>query len=268
MKLTNLNRINDTLSRLEALREEVSMDLPNFYLTGTSMDALEETSRMLVSGLEKGDFLSFSGIVQHFSILAPYFRSSEDAAKFLSRLEESISIARDCYSAFRGIVVLALSAEWAELDESARLEPIVRAIRSHPELCFVVLLPVQGEEEDEKVKKVLYGCAAWVELNVELPTLSSRIDEFAQNAEEKGYQLSDEGKEYLTRTLEEECEGEHHLTNLGRIVEQIDLERRLSGDGNRTITVEDLARFVEPSTGRKEELRIGFALSGTDTERK
>lgn len=169
MKLKNLRHISETVSRLQKLQEEMGISCPNFFLTGSSWDTLEEAAVYLRKALTHSSLIPFHGGVTDFALSVPHFTSAESAVHFLNRLEESVHIATDIYSRFQGIVLLLLDAEWAQLEDLSRFEPVLHVIRSHPELCFLVVLPVGAGGDDSRVRKALYSCAAWVELEIQLP---------------------------------------------------------------------------------------------------
>lgn len=260
MKLKNLRHISKTVSRLQTLQEEMGISCPNFFLSGPSQDTLEEAALYLLKALSHSTMINFSGAVKNFTLGVPCFTSAESAVHFLNRLEESVNIATDIYSSFRGVILLLLDAGWAQVDDLSRFEPVLHAIRSHPELCFLVVLPVSAGGDDSRVKKALYSCAAWVEMEIQLPNARQCVDELCESAKRSGFLVTEEAERYLLEAMKDGREEPPTPETLSHMLHQIVLERRLSGDCLVSIGILDVQRFVQP-VHRREPMTIGFALS-------
>lgn len=260
MKLKNLRHISETVARLQALQDEMGMSCPNFFLSGPSQETLEEAAQYLIKALTHSTLIPFNGAVRNFALSVPCFTSAESAARFLNRLEESVSIAADIYSSFRGVVLLLLGEDWALIEDLSCFELVLHAIRSHPELCFLVVLPVSADGDDRRIKKALYNCAAWVEMEVQLPNARQCVDELCDSARRSGYLVTEEAERYLLESLKDNRAVAPTPEALAHMLHQIVLERRLSGDCLVSIGIADVQRFVQPVRHR-EAVPIGFALT-------
>lgn len=265
MKLNNLRHISETVSRLQTLQDELGIGCPSFFLSGPSQDTLDEAALYLLKALSNSTLIPFNGAVTDFALSVPCFSSAEPAVRFLDRLEESISIAADIYSRFRGIVLLLLDADWARKEDLSRFEVVLHAIRSHPELCFLVVLPIGTDGNDARVKKALYNCAVWVEMEIQLPNARQCVDELCDNARRSGYLVTEEAEGYLLKALKDGREEPLTPEVLSHMLHQIVLERRLTGDCLASIDLADVQRFVRPLQ-RRETVPIGFTLSRSKPE--
>ena len=90
----------------------ISGKCPNFYVTGTSIPAMEKLGMSIVKIIEEKKLISFKGLVKHFTIKMPYFQDDELASNFFEHLKKSYSIARDCYDRYSGLILVELSKEW------------------------------------------------------------------------------------------------------------------------------------------------------------
>ena len=124
---------------LEQIRRIKPGICPDFYLRGHSTYALEALGLEITKEIETRKLIMFKGIVQHFSIYLPYFDSENGASKFMDHLRESVSVARDCYDSYQGIVLLECSEEWNAYGFNPKLNVVLNYIKAQTGICFIVL---------------------------------------------------------------------------------------------------------------------------------
>ena len=237
---------------------------PNLFLSGRSISALERAGLDLAEKIEEKNMIPFKGTVKKFSVLMPYFEDEKDAVNFISHLKNSVSIARDCYDQYRGIVLMELSEKWSEKKINPfALEVILDYIKINPQICFIMLFPIT--EKGKKVEEFyceLSTCSIWMKVPVETSPIQECVALFCAVAEAHGYYVTEKAEEVLAEKLKQR--DEFHLENMEivkQLISQILFEHALYEE-DRKIIDENEVMCIAGSTGKEEKKirKIGFMV--------
>lgn len=132
-----MEKRENIIRRLMELEENFPAE-NHYYFTGKSILLLEAYGVRLI---EKETKMVFKGIVKHFSIVVPYFDDLKGADKFLCELRESVSIARNCYDEYSGIILMEFDIEWSIHGVNESLIKVLEYIGAFNQIRFIVLLP-------------------------------------------------------------------------------------------------------------------------------
>ncbi len=172
------------------------------YISGKSTNSMEHLAYRIIEYLEECRERVFTGIVKHFSIEMPYIDSREGAINFLDSLRESISIAKDCYDEYRGIVLLECSDEWEEYGINHAILSIMDYLRKLENMQFVVIETVRSEQHPLLYRAFSligpWASVEYIELNIE-----QCVDLGIDRLQKIGFQVTDKGKQLLHTYLED-----------------------------------------------------------------
>lgn len=174
----------------------------NCYILGKSTNSMEHLAYRVINHLEECCERIFTGIVKHFSIEMPYFDTREGAIKFMDSLRNSISIARDCYDEYRGIVLLECSDEWGKYGINHAIINIMDYLRSLENIQFIVIETVRHEKHTLLFRAFsLIGIWAIVEYS------DLNIDQCVELGIDKlhkiGFEVTDNGRQLLHSYLKD-----------------------------------------------------------------
>ena len=233
---------------------------PNFYLTGESIPALEGFARRLAATIEEKNLIRFQGAVKDFTILMPYFTEGEEARAFLRHLNHSVSIARDCYDRFCGIVLIELLIEWGERGFNRAMDAVLDYIRQNEQICFFILLPLAGKQKSgENFFRELSRCSTWMKLSCKTPSPRQCIALFQALAVEQGNEISSDAKGVLLNQLRQRSQtSADNAQVVAQLLEQILFDRKINADDRTVIGVEDVMG-IAGTTAEKRGHTIGFA---------
>ena len=231
--------------------------LPCFFASGASNRILEPFALELANAIEKRPGMRLKGSVKHFSIRMPYCTELEAMNCFLGRLLESVCIAKDCYEAFRGLVLIELDPDWCENGPNRCFDSLTEFIQNHSGICFVLIAEGEGVKQDALYSAV-ESSAVWLRVEPARTDIEYCCYLFRCRALEKGYKVTDEALSKLRRNLtEKEKEGCDVKKTVFRTLEQIDMLKKLMNDVGGTIDASDLAQGVRPE-GEPRRAAIGF----------
>lgn len=212
-----------------------------FLIYGGFAPGAEKLARDICQWLEEGTRLPFQGSVRDFSISLPYFTDARAAESFLTRLKESVSIAKDCYEEFCGIILVTFAAEWAKNGVNEALWPVMEYMRSLSRVRYIFLVP---EEADRgKVQALLPAFSMvgrWVFAEVEAPDGKAFLKALVQAARKRKYSVSGDVKKALGERIGELC-GTDVEKLAEEWLEQIEMNRLLMEDPGRIVLMEDLS---------------------------
>lgn len=237
---------------------------PNLFLSGKSISTLERAGLNLAEKIEEKNMIAFKGMVKKFSVLMPYFEDEKDVVNFISHLKNSVSIARDCYEQYCGIVLVELSEKWSEKKINPFvLEAFLDYIKVNPQICFIMLLPVtENGTKAEEFYCELSTCSIWMKVPVETSPIQECISLFRAVAESHGYSVTEKAEEVLIEKLKQR--DELYIENVEivkQLVSQILFEHALYEE-DRKIIDENEIMYIAGSTGKKEKKirKIGFTV--------
>lgn len=229
----------------------------HYYFTGKSMPLLEDYGFSLIEQIEEKGQMTFKGIVKHFSILMPYFSDMKEAEKFIGKLKESISIAKDCYDEYAGIILIECEKEWGIHGINESVTKVLAYMKSLVHIRFVVLFPHTNQKENE-LYPVLSTVGVWALVEIGEIDFKTYLEECDRILKEEGLMLSEQMQEEMCDLLNKRQYGvadmEWILTQWGK---QVSLNRRLSGNDCRYITMEDIS-LLSGVNKKKETRMIGF----------
>ena len=220
---------------------------------------LENYALELVRELES-NLVFFKGIVKYFAVKMPYINSSEEQNSFNAKVLESISIARDCYNEFRGIIIIELDQLWCSSGANEYFSCVNRMFNSFPKNCYIVI--ATGKENTNKLKSIKSQLSeSCIIIDAALPELDLQFfsNLFVSAALDMGYSVTDAAKNQMKRYLSDM----RWLTkDVKRLVMQtlfqIDIAKKLSED-NRVIDELDVINLPGKSERVPEKTKIGFA---------
>ena len=235
---------------------------PNFYLRGASLSILEEMSLEIVQTIRKEKLNDFRGIVDYFSIKMPYYTTEGEAKKFMEHLQESVSIAKDCYSSFCGTVIVVLAQEWTQKGSNPSLEIFLDYIQAFRQICFILVVPENEKSNNsEQLFSAFRHCCTWMIFQAQPPCTKQCVKEFTKYAKNWGYEVSAEAEMVLLKQLEsQQNEGVDKRKIMEQLARQIAFERNINLDTNSIIDAKDV-RDIFGDEQKKKSNTIGFIRS-------
>lgn len=232
---------------------------PSFFAYGESLFPLEKLACDITKTIEQCHQMHFRGIVKHFSIRMPYFRERNDADRFLEKIEESMSIARDCYSSFKGIIIIELSKEWITNGMNSYFSFLTNYICTHSDNCFVLIIETDKDDIGVNlIRQALLGSTLWLELQVVEHELDHCVNLFRSMAKDLGLEISEDAESIIPEMLKQT---ETSIMTLEQVVcqtlLQIELEKRVS-NAEMVVRLDDLL-LLPKTIQEKPKIRIGFS---------
>lgn len=233
---------------------------PCFFINGSSeLGLLENYALELVSELES-NLVLFKGIVKYFAVKMPHISSSEEQHSFTEKILESISIARDCYNEFKGIIIIELDQLWCAFGANEHFSCINQVINSFPKNCYIMV--AAGKENTNKLKSIKSQLSESCILIDAAPPefdLQYYSNLFVSAALDMGYSVTDAANNQMKHYLSDM----RWLTkDVKRLVMQalfqIDITKKLT-DANRIIDELDVINLPGKSGRVPEKAKIGFA---------
>ncbi|MCD7823343.1 MAG: hypothetical protein LUG86_04915 [Oscillospiraceae bacterium] len=232
---------------------------PNFFLTGRSYSSLEKRAIDLADEIQKRKLVDFSGTKQDFSIVIPYFNEPGAAKSFVDRLAESISIARDCYYQYRGIVIIEFDKEWSKRGINNPLRTVFDYIKSQKELCFI-LLAINSKESDyiSSIYNELCSMDLWLPLEVESASPEECLDYVKATAGHFKLSIPEDVSEALLKMFRQRDE-----TNISNeeaaesLVKQILFKRLVNSNHSPEIDISEIS-YLNSSSRAHFSRQIGF----------
>ena len=215
---------------------------PNFYLRGSSLSILEEMSLEIVQTIRREKLNDCRGIVDYFSIKMPYYTTEGEAKKFMEHLQESVSIAKDCYSSFCGTVIVVLAQEWTQKGSNPSLEIFLDYIQVFKQICFILVVPENEKSSNsDQLFAAFRHCCTWMMFQAQLPCAKQCVKEFTEYAKYWGYEVSAEAERVLLKQLESQQEGGADKRKvIKQLARQIVFERSINQDMDSMIGAEDV----------------------------
>ena len=112
---------------------------PCFFINGSSELGLLENYALELVGELESNLAFFKGIVKYFAVKMPHINSSKEQNSFTEKVLESISIARDCYNEFRGIIIIELDQLWNASGANEHFSCVNQVFNSFSKNCYIVV---------------------------------------------------------------------------------------------------------------------------------
>lgn len=247
------NRLSDILDNIAELQ-----CCPNFFISGESTTSREKLSLMVSDELCQRKLINFKGAKKRFSIRLPFCNSLKEMNSFLSHLKNSVSIARDCYDSFRGIVIVEMEPEWASSECRPSVKPFFDYIGAHGDICFVVIFPNTLSHDDCKLfYNEISDYGYWIQLEAESPTINSCVELFEKMITESGFKPDDEALNTLREVLKtRNSENVDNREAVEQLAKRIVFERTVSDIKKTKISKDEIMRI---SGQKNSKVQIGFA---------
>lgn len=261
--MLNLKKQDDDI--VKSLKYLKDSECPNFFICGKSVSAMEKLAMRMVQKLEEQEALKFKGMCKHFTIIMPYFDSENGMFSFWGHLLNSISIARDCYDAYCGFVLIEMSDKWGDEGPNDYLGMIFEHIRDQDSMRFLMLCP---EGKNSKQMDCLFAEFAsylpCLKVYSATPTVHQCLSIFNEQAKQKGFLVSEDANLYLRQKLKERDEKKtENIDALNTLIKQICFEKEFNRNNDKTIEVEEIQMyFLEKQ--KKNRVPIGFATRDLD----
>ena len=252
MKLKD-NRFSDILDNVAGLQ-----CCPNFFISGESTTSREKLGIAVSDELCQRKLINFKGVKKRFSIRLPFCNSLKEMNSFLSHLQNSVSIARDCYESFRGIVMVEMDSDWSETECENSIEPFFDYIGSHEDICFIVIFPgVISQDCCSFFYNEISDYGYWIHLEMESLTIDSCVGLFEKMITESGFKVESEVLDALREVLK--TRNQDNVGNqeaVEQLVKRIVFERTVSENRETKISKDEIMRIY----GQKNsKVQIGFA---------
>lgn len=233
--------------------------VPCFFVNGSSEQELLESYTMRIVNELKGSLLFFKGIVKSFAIKMPYITSSEEQNLFIEKFLESISIARDCYSEYRGIIIIELDQEWSLYGANIYFSCLTQMFNSFSKNCYIV---IATENEKENKTKILGRqlSESSVLIDAALPELDIPFysNLFVSIAADMGYTIVEPAKKQIKHYLTDvSCYAKDMRQAIVRTLFQIDISKKLT-NSDKIIDELDVANLPRRSERDPIKTKIGF----------
>ena len=257
MNIGNIEK--EILQNIEKMDND---DLPNIYIFGDSVCAMESLGIAIADTIEKQKKMRFKGIAKHFSVIMPYFDGYKDAVHFLRDLKESISIAQDCYDEFCGIVLIECEEDWSKYGANTSMQKVFTYMRSLRQVCFVVLMPegkVNGKNDE--LFSAFSSVGIWMKINYSLSDVQYCVSKCIDIAQKEGYVITDEVRQALYHRLNQRRQTViDNESAVKQWMKQIIFNRQMSNNQNRTISIEEVNTIPEILT-KEHNISIGFGTN-------
>jgi len=237
-------------------------DCPNFYITGNSISSIENLGIKLAKAVKDYNLINYKGIVTYFTINMPYYDDNEKAGVFISRLKDSVSIARDCYDSYCGTVLIEMSEEWSKKGYNPALEIFLDYIQKEKKIHFIILIPLIKYHNNEKILFMEFTrCGIWLKINSYAPTVEQCINLFEDKAKKQGYRVSQNAKQILEDKLKtRDVLKTDNIKIVQQLIKQIVFNKSIQQNKNNVIDTEDID-FVAGIEKNTENKRIGFSAN-------
>jgi len=239
--------------------KQIKGTCPNFYIIGHSFSAMERLGLKIAEVIDQQEMLSFKGVVRTFTIKMPYYDNHQAAESFMNHFCDSYSIARDCYDAYTGTVVVELAEEWGKKGYNSSLRPFLEYIAKHSNVCFVLLvLSCQDQEKDNALFSEFVRYGVWMRFYSETPSVDQCVKYFVTMAEKEGWSVQAEAERLLSENLKQRSEAEtENIIVVERLFRQFCLDQGMKRNGSKVIRARDICLI--PGLQKKEPIRtIGF----------
>ncbi len=247
----------------DVLRKIDGHSCPDFFLTGTSYSSLERAALELADGIEQRKLISFMGTKQKFSIIMPYFSDQQSAKSFVRRLGESVSIARDCYYQFRGIVIIECDREWSKKGSNSSMQIVFDYLKRHDEICFIVLAVDDGGSK-EHINTIYNGLCSvdfWLPVNIESYTPEECVDCIEATAKRSGLNIPESVKESLVQIFRNRDETDVSNQEIAeKLIRQILLRREVNPNYSPEIDISEIS-YLGGASKPHSSGRIGFVAN-------
>lgn len=232
----------------------------HYFFAGTSMPSLEHFGEELICSLEMGQKLSFKGRVRHFSVEMPFFSDAAGALKFIDVLKENVSIARDCYDVFAGLILIECNEAWAKYGANSSMIRVMEYLGTLKHVRLIILLSGQ-----KKYWKDLYrafsaaGVIAYMEQRE--MDIEQCVTDCCQMIARAGYLITEPVKQGLYETLQSR-QGQITVSAsaVRQWIEQVVLNHQIAGYEKKEILREDVALISGMEPGNKNT-EIGFVIN-------
>lgn len=256
---------NETKEMIRKMNAASIARVPCFFIRGNSLPMLETASLDLAATIENEYSMRFKGIVKHFTIKMPYFSDENGEYGFMERLRECVSIARDCYDSYCGLILIELDKEWGVRGVNTNFQCLSTYIRNNPQICFVIHA-LQNKKINylDKVYFELSSSALWIQMNLKVPDSERCVKYFQNTAADLGYSLSDEVKALLPQLLEDIDISKYDVNyTVKQMIQQIDFDRHMQQSDDKVIKTEDIMDIMNITNANlaDREIKIGFAVS-------
>lgn len=248
---------NEIINKVRRIKGEC----PNFYVMGTSISAMENLGMRLAETIEDENLISFKGLVKHFTIKMPYFDDGKTANSFLAHLQNSYSIARDCYDSYSGIILVEMSKEWIEKGYNSAFNIFLNCVLDYKQVCFIVLVPeVKGIEKENIFYSEFTRCGIWMKVQSKTPSIEQCVDLFQKLAKEYGFDVLDNAKKVLVEKLKqrEEIEAEN-IVVVQQLMKQILFNRSVKQDNSKVIDENDIV-YIAGTEKKSQRIKMGFTI--------
>lgn len=247
------NRLSDILDSVAEIQ-----CCPNFFISGESTTSREKLGVAVSDELCQRKLINFKGIKKRFSIRFPYCNTLKETNSFLSHLKNSVSIARDCYDSFRGIVIVEMDSDWAENECKTSMKPFFDYIGSHEDICFIVIFPNTMSQDGCKLfYNEISDYGYWIHFESESPTIDSCVELFKKTVTEAGFKADREVLCTLREVLK--TRNQDNISNqeaVEQLAKRIVFERTISDMKKKKIEKDDIMRI---SGQKNSKAQIGFA---------
>ena len=241
----------------KATELETGTSKHHYFFTGSSIALLERLGMELIHFLETEKRAFFKGIVPHFSVQMPFFRDASGAMKFISELKESVSIARDCYDEFAGLVLIECGEDWSRYGANKSLVRVMEYLSTLENVRFVVLMSGQKKYWND-IYKMLSVTGVWARMELKEPDIAQSVAVCCQIADEAGYLISEEVKTALGMKLKQrQSELLDNESTVKQWMAQIIMDRKMKGCQEKEILLKDLT-LLAVFTEEKKNTAIGF----------
>lgn len=189
----------------------------------------------------------------------PFYNDVKGAERFFAHLRNSVSIAQDCYDAFKGVVLIEFDKEWGDHGYNDSVQILFDYIRENRDVCFIILFPSTEEDaHNREFYKEICSYGNWIRVVSKTPTSYQCANLFKSLITSRGYSISEEAQNVLLEILEKR--NEDYLDNVDavqQLAEQIIFERNLPKSKNAVIDENDIICISGTTVNRKGS-KIGF----------
>lgn len=233
---------------------------PCFFINGSSELGLLENYALELVGELESNLAFFKGIVKYFAVKMPHINSSKEQNSFTEKVLESISIARDCYNEFRGIIIIELDQLWNASGANEHFSCVNQVFNSFPKNCYIVV--AAGKENTNKMKSIKSQLSeSCILIDAAIPEFDLQFfsNLFVSAALDMGYSVTDAAKNQMKHYLSEMRWVTKDVKRLVmQTLFQIDIAKKLSED-NRVIDELDVINLPGRRERVPEKTKIGFA---------
>lgn len=251
MKNTD-NSLSSVFDKIEG-----SQYCPNFFVTGDSCSVREKTGFEIVNRICERKVIDFKGVEKFFTVRMPFCNGTKDINSFLSHLQNSVSIARDCYDLFKGIVIVELDSDWANNDCEKSAQLFFDYIKTSESICFILLYPgTIKQDQCRNFYNSVCDFGYWVSIEANSPTVEYCISLFVDKASKMGYTVNNDALDDLKDLLENRSkEYTDNEDAVEQLLKRIDFECAVGGIEKKEIVTDDILCI----SGQKSlKPRIGF----------